>query len=112
MSRTLAIGGDHETSGSVALLGWVSGIFQVSPLQIKLKSKIVVILDPNVAKIPYRRVGCAHQISLISFVKGGQSPPYNNNIGLHCFYKPHHLIWNHGCEPLFVTELHENWTWV
>jgi hypothetical protein len=40
-------------------------------------------VNPNVAKIPYRRVGCAHQISLISFVKGGQSPPYNNNTGLH-----------------------------
>jgi hypothetical protein len=40
-------------------------------------------INPNVAKIPYCRVGCAHQISLNSFVKGGQSPPYNNNIGLH-----------------------------
>jgi hypothetical protein len=40
-------------------------------------------LYPNVAKIPYRRVGCAHQISLISSVKGGQSPPYTNNTGLH-----------------------------
>jgi hypothetical protein len=30
---------------------------------------------PNVAKIPYRRVGCAHQISLISSVKGGQAHP-------------------------------------
>jgi hypothetical protein len=39
-------------------------------------------LYPNVAKIPYRRVGCAHQISLISSVKGGQSPPYTNNTGL------------------------------
>ena len=34
---------------------------------------------PNVAKIPYRRVGCAHQISLISFVKGGHSPPYTKS---------------------------------
>jgi hypothetical protein len=57
--------------------------FRYPHFKSKLKSKIVVILDPNVAKIPYRRVGCAHQISLISFVKGGQSPPYTNNTGLH-----------------------------
>jgi hypothetical protein len=43
----------------------------------------MMIFHPNVAKIPYRRVGCAHQISLISFVKGGQSPPYTNNTGRH-----------------------------
>jgi hypothetical protein len=39
-------------------------------------------INPNVAKIPYRRVGCAHQIPLISSVKGGQSPPYTNNTGI------------------------------
>ena len=43
---------------------------------------------PNVAKILYRRVGCAHQISLISSVNGGHSPPYTNNTGL-----------NHGWDP-------------
>jgi len=34
---------------------------------------------PNVAKIPYPRVGCAHQTSLILSVKGGRSPPYAND---------------------------------
>jgi hypothetical protein len=48
-----------------------------------INNAIVINVLPNVAKLPYCRVGCAHQISLISFVKGGQSPPYNNNIGLH-----------------------------
>jgi hypothetical protein len=37
---------------------------------------------PNVAKIPYRRVGCAHQSSMISSVKGGRSPPYTYNLGI------------------------------
>jgi len=39
-------------------------------------------LNPNVAKIAYRRVGCAHQISLISSVKGGHSPPYTSSTGI------------------------------
>jgi hypothetical protein len=32
-------------------------------------------VNPNATKISYRGVGCAHQTSLISSVKGGQSPP-------------------------------------
>jgi len=35
-------------------------------------------VTPNVAKTLYRRVGCAHQTSLIPSVKGGRSPPYIN----------------------------------
>jgi len=43
-----------------------------------------VLINPNVAKIPSRRVGCAHQAPLIPSVKGGQSPPYINNAGVNC----------------------------
>jgi hypothetical protein len=43
-------------------------------------SSQLTAVNPNVAKIPHRRVGCAHQISLISFVKGGHSPPYTNYV--------------------------------
>jgi len=39
----------------------------------------VIIINPNVAKIPYRRVGCAHQIALNLTVEGGHSPPYTKN---------------------------------
>jgi hypothetical protein len=37
--------------------------------------------NSNVAKIPYRRVGCAHQIALNRTVEGGHSPPYTKNTG-------------------------------
>jgi hypothetical protein len=37
----------------------------------------------NVAKIPYRRVGFAHQNSFISSVKDGQSPPCANDAAIH-----------------------------
>ena len=43
---------------------------------------VFLTVTPNAARIPYRRVGCAHQTSLISSVKGGQSPPYANNSGI------------------------------
>ncbi|CAB1068836.1 hypothetical protein D1AOALGA4SA_482 [Olavius algarvensis Delta 1 endosymbiont] len=35
----------------------------------------------NVAEIPNRRVGCAHQFALNLTIEGGHSPPYNKNIG-------------------------------
>jgi hypothetical protein len=57
----------------------VTGEFSSPQAQANLSA----YLNPNVAKIPYCRVGCAHQILLISSVKGGHSPPYTNNTGLH-----------------------------
>jgi len=36
----------------------------------------------TVVKIPFSRVGCAHQISLMPSVNGGHSPPYTNRTGI------------------------------
>ena len=36
-------------------------------------------------QIPYRRVGCAHQKTLISSDKGGHSPPYSTG-DLRCLW--------------------------
>jgi len=36
----------------------------------------------NVARIPFPRVGCAHQISLMPSVNGGHSPAYTNRTGI------------------------------
>jgi hypothetical protein len=49
---------------------------------LRLKGFSGPYINLNVAKTPHRRVGCAHQTSLISSVKGGQSPPYINNTGI------------------------------
>jgi hypothetical protein len=51
-------------------------------------------VNPDDAKIPYRRVGFAHQTSLISSVKGGQSPPYANDAAI-----------SHGCVPVTTFQL-------
>jgi len=73
-------GSAPSTRGSTSLIysssdngntGLVLGIRLIIP------SSLHII--PNVAKITYHRVGCAHQTPLIPSVKGGQSPPYINN---------------------------------
>jgi len=53
-------------------------VFSIKPARSAAKWYVASVLNPNVAKISYRRVGCAHQISLISSIKGGHSPPYTN----------------------------------
>jgi hypothetical protein len=60
---------------------WSNGVLECWSVGFKSGNRSDFILFyPNGARISYRRVGCAHQISLISSVKGGQSPPYNKGV--------------------------------
>ena len=33
-------------------------------------------------------------------------------LGIYAEFRRRHLVGKNGSEPLYVTELHENWTWV
>ena len=46
------------------------------------------IVNPNVAIVSCRRVGCAHQIALNLTIEGGHSPPYTDSTGINQWCDP------------------------